>query len=214
MEKKILESVLQVKELKPSGVFAGYGSVFGVRDRQNDIVTRGAFTRTLEEHRLNGSTPALLMHHDPTRPVGKFERILEDDRGLYVEGHLAMATPAGSEAFELLKAKALTGLSIGFLPRKRRFDPTDKVGLIEDVDLLEISLVSVPANPAATVSSVKGIGTPREFERFLLDQGGFSRNAAKAIAASGYRGGVDLGELEVAEEIKALLRASIKNLSA
>ena len=74
--------------------------------------------------------------------------------------------------------------------------------------------MSVPANPAATVSSVKGIGTPREFERFLVDQGGFSRNQAKAIAAGGFRGGVDLGELEDAEEIKAMLRASIKKISA
>ena len=214
MERKILEANLQIKQLRPSGIFAGYGSVFGVRDRMGEVVDRGAFSRSLDAHRTNGTTPALLLHHDHQRPVGRFEKILEDDSGLYVEGALAMGTPIGAEAYELLKAGALTGLSIGFIPRLKKYDQADKTEHILDVDLLEISLVSVPANPAAVVTAVKSIGTPREFEKFLVDQGGFSRGAAKAIAAGGFRGGMDLGELEVAEEIKALLRASIKNLSA
>ena len=80
------------------------------------------------------------------------------------------------------------------------------------------ALGAITARPAPSGPAGEGgsslYGPPREFERLLVDQGGFSRNAAKAIAASGFRGGVDLGELEDAEEIKAMLRASIKKISA
>ena len=80
MERKILEANLQIKQLRPSGIFAGYGSVFGVRDRMGEVVDRGAFSRSLDAHRTNGTTPALLLHHDHQRPVGRFEKILDRRR--------------------------------------------------------------------------------------------------------------------------------------
>jgi hypothetical protein len=153
------------------------------------------------------------MYHDATRPVGRYNRLLEDDHGLYVEGALTMGTGSGSEAYELMKSGALGGLSIGFIPTKTRYDQAEKANHIIEADLLEISLVTLPANPAAVVTSVKSISTPREFERFLVESG-FSRNQAKSIAVGGFRGKTGPDEEEEIQRVKDLLNQNIKLLSA
>jgi HK97 family phage prohead protease len=208
-----ITSILEVKELKPSGVFAGYGSVFGVKDRHGDIVDRGAFFKSLNNHRRNGSGPALLLYHDPTQPVGKYRSIVEDDHGLYVEGTLSMGTPKGSEAYELLKSGALGGLSIGYIPTETKYDQRGKANHIIEADLLEISLVTLPANPEAVVTSVKNFSTPREFEQFLVANG-LSRNMAKSIAVGGFRGASGSLDDDVMRQVEVSLLQNIKMLSA
>lgn len=210
---KKIASLLEIKELKPSGVFAGYGSVFGVKDRHGEIVDRGAFAKSLKEHDRNRSGPALLLYHDPTQPVGKYRRVIEDDHGLYVEGTLTMGTAKGSEAYELLKSGALGGLSIGYIPTETAYDQRSQTKHIVEADLLEISLVTLPSNPSAVVTSVKSVSSPREFEQFLVASG-FSRNMAKSIAASGFRGASDSLDDGLLSQVKASLLQNIKILSA
>ena len=149
------------------------------------MVLPGAFTKSLAAHRAKGTAPALLLHHDHSRPAGKWLDMAEDDHGLFVRGQLLLNTRDGAEAFELVKAGALTGLSIGYRPVVEQFDRAKGVNELLEIDLWETSLVTFPANEAARVEGVK---TVRQFERFLVDQGGFSRNAARRIASTGFRG--------------------------
>jgi hypothetical protein len=150
-----LACALQVKALGGNGLFAGYASVFGKTDLQNEIVAPGAFARSLKSWRQQNRLPAMLWMHDPTLPIGLWVSVSEDASGLAVEGRLALRTQKGAEAYELLKLGALTGLSIGYRVISSRVDAKKKARVLTDVDLFEISLVTFPANEAARVSEVK-----------------------------------------------------------
>ena len=178
---KRLTSQLTIKGTTTSGTFEGYASVFHVEDYYRDVVLPGAFTKSLAAHRAKGTAPALLLHHDHSRPAGQWLAMSEDDHGLFVRGQLLLGTRDGAEAFEMVKAGALTGLSIGYRPVVEQYDRAKGVNELIEIDLWETSLVTFPANEAARVEAVKTI---RDFERFLCEAGGFSRNQAKAWAAS------------------------------
>jgi len=178
------------------GTFEGYGSVFGNRDRDGDIVASGAFKES-----LNAGLPALLWQHDQKSPIGRFDVVREDKRGLYVKGRLSMSG-RGQEAYDLLKMGALNGLSIGFVTKEASRDAGSGARTIHKADLMEVSLVTFPANELARVEAVKSRkkefgqmetsefdgepGDIRTFER-MLRENGFSRSRAKAITAKGFK---------------------------
>lgn len=147
-----LQCALQLKSLDAVGRFAGYASVFDVVDNQRDIMLRGAFTKSLKGR---ASAIKLLWQHRQDEPIGVFDRIFEDTRGLYVEGRLLLDLARAKEAYALLKAGAIGGLSIGYSPVRFRTDADTGVRRIAEVDLWEISLVTFPANTAARVTVVK-----------------------------------------------------------
>jgi len=186
--KETITHALEVKVAADPGCFEGYGSVFGATDRDGDIVQKGAFAGSLLER-----MPALLWQHKQAEPIGRFDEVREDARGLFVRGRLAL-TGKGAEAYELLKMGAVNGLSIGFVTREASRDEENGLRTISRADLMEISLVTFPANDLARVQSVKSSqtpGTPKDFERFLREAG-FSRSHAKAITAKGFKPFSDL----------------------
>ncbi len=171
--------------------FSGYGAVFGNIDSYGDAIAKGAFADTLKEAKKSGVWPVMLSQHggmfgdDPT-PIGIYTEMREDDHGLWVEGKLAN-TPRGKEAYELLKMKprpAYNGLSIGFRTKKFTLGtkPTEARRTIEAVELLEVSLVTFPANDKARVLNVKSEFNPRELEDGLRDAGLSRADSVKAVA--------------------------------
>jgi HK97 family phage prohead protease len=151
-ERKHIDFPLFIKSLDHQGRFAGYASVFDQVDNQRDRVVSGAFARTLQ-----GRIPSikLLWQHQQSEPIGIFERIFEDELGLYVEGRLLLSVQRAKEAYELLKEGAVSGLSIGYSPVRYHIDPDSGIRTLMEVDLWEISLVTFPANSAAQVTVVK-----------------------------------------------------------
>ena len=142
-------------KLNSFGEIEGYASPFGGEpDNVGDVVAPGAFSQTIAEHRGAGTAPLMLWQHDPSEPIGVWTDISEDQTGLKVKGRLVLEAEKGREAHALLKAGALNGLSIGF--RTRNAERRNGGGrLLTNVELVEISLVSVPAAPQARVTSVK-----------------------------------------------------------
>jgi hypothetical protein len=128
--------------------FAGYAAVFDRPDRGGDVVRPGAFERSLK--RGAGAVP-LLWQHDPKRLVGRIEYLREDGRGLRVIARLSAGT-AGREAAALLGAGKVAGLSFGY--RVRKASGTAPRAL-EDVELVEVSLVTAPMQPKARVHAVE-----------------------------------------------------------
>lgn len=184
--KSHIDCRLEIKSVTEEGVFSGYGSVYGMVDDGCDIVAAGAFTDSLKDWKSKGRMPALLWQHDPGQPIGVYTKITEDDHGLFVEGQLALKTQRGLEAYELMKMKAISGLSIGFMCRDDSFDQKTGVRTIKQADLWEVSLVTFPMNDEARVDSVKSLDSIIDFksaEAFLRDAGGFSRSEATAIVA-------------------------------
>jgi len=129
--------------------FAGYAALFDRVDRGGDVVRPGAFRRAVAAG--PGHVP-LLWQHEPGRPIGRIERLAEDARGLRVIAELATRSAAGREAAALLRAGAVGGLSFGYRVRAKR-DGVPRE--LSDLDLVEVSLVTFPMQPAARVHVVK-----------------------------------------------------------
>ncbi len=138
-----------------AGLIEGLASPFGGSpDRVRDIVAPGAFARSLAEHKARGTMPAMLLSHDPAAVAGTWEAMTETPAGLTVSGRLALGTTTGDDAHTLAKTKAVTGLSIGFRTLKATRLPGG-IRRLDEVDLLEVSLVAVPASPSALITSIK-----------------------------------------------------------
>jgi HK97 family phage prohead protease len=181
---------LDVKAVKDDGTIEGYGSVFNNVDSANEVVMPGAFTGSLVESKRKGRSIKLLWQHDRERPIGVWEDLAEDSKGLWGRGRLLKDVSAlAAEAYGLLKEGALDGLSIGY--REIETAPhEDKQGVrkLLKLDLREISVVTFAANERARVETVKSLltagelPTVRQFEEHLRDAG-FSKSLAAAIAA-------------------------------
>lgn len=170
-----------------AGEISGYGAIFGNKDLHGDIIAKGAFRASLAEHKAQRTTPVMLWSHDQSKPIGTWDRIAEDDKGLVVSGKLNLDVQGGRDARSLLLSGALKGLSIGYAPdpRQTSFDKDTGARLLKSVKLYEISLVSIPANPQARIVEAKSIANVIEFERFLRAQG-FAKAAARKLAMGGW----------------------------
>ena len=208
----------EIKMGAEEGVIIGLASTFGNVDLDGDVIERGAFTKSLGRITSGERTMAMLDHHRMDRPIGKWTDYRETERGLEVTGKLTMGVERARELYALAKDGALGGMSIGFRTVKDRYDRDKGARVIEEVDLLEVSLVSIPANPSAKIEAVKmfdRIETRVEFERALRDSLGFTANMAKSIAANGWKGGEARNEPSdvSAEELRKAVEV-LKELAA
>lgn len=152
MERLDLEVKFSTSE---AGLLSGYASIFdGEPDSYGDVIARGAFAASLRQYKAAGAAPLLLWQHDPSEPIGVWLELREDQTGLFVSGRLVLDTRRGQEAYALLKAGALNGLSIGYRAKSHERRPGGG-RLLKEIDLIEISLVSIPAASAARITSVK-----------------------------------------------------------
>lgn len=130
--------------------FDGYASVFGVVNSYGFTFDSGAFTKTLKEN----PNPVLLWQHWSDEPIGVIAFAEEDRKGLKIRGRLVPEVDRAKAAHALLKAEALRGLSIGFIPLKSTPDSGKGVDHVTEAKLREVSLVTFPADPKAGVSRV------------------------------------------------------------
>lgn len=174
-----------------AGKFSGHGSVFGIEDSYGEIVAPGAFAESLQEIGAKGRPVPVLWQHRSGEPIGVYDVLKEDDRGLYVEGRLAIEKVVrAAEAYALVEMEAVSGLSIGYWVRESTFDEKTKIRTLTKLDLVEISLVTFPANDEARVDTIKaklahgGLPDLNEFEKFLREAG-FSKTQSAVIANRG-----------------------------
>lgn len=154
-ERKNLGLDFEVKEIGEEGTFRGFGSVFNNVDFWNDIVLPGAFEKSIAR-----KTPAMLWQHNSDEPIGVYTKVEERPKGLYVEGKLLIDGVARArELHALLTAGAVRGMSIGYHPVAWEYQERNKerVRLLKEIDLWEISLVTFPANEKALVQDVKSM---------------------------------------------------------
>ncbi|RFU13191.1 HK97 family phage prohead protease [Rhodobacteraceae bacterium W635] len=133
-------------------VIEGYASLFGTCDQGGDVVQKGAYARSLKGLATEGRRIKMLWQHDPAQPIGVWDELHEDGKGLWVKGRILDSVEKGREAAALIGAGAIDGLSIGY--RTLRAGKTDKgQRLLSEVDLWEVSLVTFPMLPQARVGA-------------------------------------------------------------
>jgi HK97 family phage prohead protease len=191
---KVRDFNLSIKaaDVADDGSFSGYGSVFGVTDSYGEIVAPGAFTESLADLKQKKRVVPVLWQHRTAEPIGVYDELSEDDHGLVVRGRLLKDEVAQArEAHALLKAGAVTGLSIGYWVRQASYDEKTGIRTLIKLDLVEVSLVTFPANDDARVEAVKfklergQLPTKPEFEKALREAFPFSKSQAAAIASHG-----------------------------
>lgn len=187
-------------EVKDDGTFTGYASIFGNVDLGREVVTRGAFTDSLAIIKASGDPLPMLWQHNETQPIGGFNDLEEDDRGLRVSGFLLVNdVPLAAQAHALMKRRIVKGMSIGYYVLGDSWDERERIRTLTKLDLLEISPVTFPMNTEALVDSVKSrlqdgnLPSLSEFEDFLREAG-FSKSKATAIANRGLKFLLDRSE--------------------
>ena len=216
---KTKDFALHVKDVSEEGTFEGYGSIFGNVDSYGEKVAPGAFGESLARHQREGTKPLMLWQHNSDEPIGVWENLTEDGKGLKGTGRFVLETARGREAHALLKAGAIRGLSIGY--RELEAEPDGNNRILKKLDLMEISVVSFPANRRANVTAVKSErmeefarrlrdGDPMPIKDFedILREAGVPKSMAVAIASHGYAKAIrSESEGDKANEVAAFLRA-------
>ncbi len=137
-------------EADDDGSVTGIAWPFGSADRVGDVIEPGAF--------ITAKAPLpMLFGHDPNDPIGVWDDVSVDIEGLQVKGRLLIGDVLRArEVNALVKAKAVGGLSIGFITRKataRRGGGRN----ITALELAEISLVTIPSHPRARIAAKQGV---------------------------------------------------------
>ncbi|MDO5704107.1 MAG: HK97 family phage prohead protease [Paracoccus sp. (in: a-proteobacteria)] len=136
--------------LTDGSVIEGYASLFGLTDQGGDAVAPGAFAASLERLTAKGDKVRMLWQHDPAKPIGVWDEVREDSRGLWVRGRLLPDVTLAREAAALISAGAIDGLSIGYRTIRAEKDAAGRRSL-KEVELWEVSLVTFPMLPEAKV---------------------------------------------------------------
>ncbi|MGO4915413.1 HK97 family phage prohead protease [Pseudogemmobacter sp. W21_MBD1_M6] len=139
-------------------VIEGYASFFGKADQGGDIVEAGAYTASLARLAAGGMRVKMLWQHDPAQPIGIWDEVREDGRGLYVKGRLLGDVARGREAAALIGAGAIDGLSIGYRTVRAQKDANGR-RLLAELELWEVSLVTFPMLTEARIGA-KGESLP------------------------------------------------------
>ena len=185
----------KAEDVNEDGTFTGYGSVFGVLDSYREIVMPGAFKDSLKAIKASGDPLPALWQHRTDQPIGGYTELMEDSRGLKVTGFLLKdEIRLAAEAYALMKARIVKGLSIGYYVLDDSYNEKDGIRKLNKLDLQEISPVTFPANVEALVDNVKSaltlmlktgqLPSLKDFEDFLREAG-FSKTQATAIAGGG-----------------------------
>ncbi len=177
MEFGRLSPVLEVKASGDSWEVSGHVSTWGNVDSQGDVVMHGAFDDTLK----SGRKVKFLMGHDARMVLGTPLELKADDVGLFGRFKISR-TQLGQDVHTLLKDGALDSFSIGYIPEDIEFDDSG-VRLLKSIDLLECSVVAIPANDQALVTGVKAIDRLSLSQLITAFQAEFARQKADGAGA-------------------------------
>lgn len=154
-------------------IFEGVASKYDEADRESDVIVKGAFTNFNETDSVE---VPLLYSHDATKPIGK-ATLIDDGEYIRARAELHKEIPLAKEAYSLIKFGAMKGLSIGFTVKDYEFangnDPFEGV-IIKEAELLEVSVVAIPANQNAGITDVKELNLSesdaQQIANFILNK--------------------------------------------
>lgn len=190
LQKTLKLSEVELKTESDSRRFFGYASVFNGTDSYGDTIMPGAFKKSIETNGI----PKMFFNHQWNMPIGKYTKLEEDSKGLYVEGEFTPGLQLADDVSAAMVHGTLDGLSIGGYVRSDDCEegPSGNRIIHTWTRLMEISPVVFPADDNARIHTVKSedillsineLETIRDLEGFLRDVGSFSKGAAQALSA-------------------------------
>ena len=160
-------------DVSETGEITGTAWPFGIPDRVGDVIEKGAFN--------SPQTLPMLWSHNQAEVIGVWDEIAETDAGITVKGKLLVDdVPRAREVRAMIKAHAVTGLSIGFVTKSAT--PRAKGRTITALDLHEISVVAVPCHPGAQITSLKSDDTHNPLKEQIMNPEEIEEMIAAAIA--------------------------------
>lgn len=170
----------------------GYASTNDV-DRHGDVVPASVWEAGIKNYLKN---PVILAYHDHEEPVGRMTDHRVDEKGLYVKARISAAA---EDVFNLVKDGVLTAFSIGFRIVDAEYNSALELFVVKELELHEISVVSVPANQNTLFSLSKAFDTAEEFKSFKM-QFASKSDSANGLEASSEVNGETIKELEMTPE--------------
>lgn len=144
----------ELESTNENGEFSGYAAVFGNRDSGDDIIEKGAFSKTIKED--FDRIKILSQHNDCELPIGKPLELREDEKGLYIKGKIS-DTQKGRDIQTLLRDGVLNELSIGYDAVAFDFDSEAGARHLKEIRLWEVSIVTWAMNDQAKIDEVKSL---------------------------------------------------------
>ena len=136
----------------------GYASTVDV-DRQGDVVPASVWKAGMENYLKN---PIILCQHNHDEPIGRMVEHRMDAKGLYIKARIS----AAAEVFSLIKDEVLTAFSIGFKILDAEYNSAAEVFVVKELELIEISVVSVPCNQNTLFNLSKAFTNAEEYNSF------------------------------------------------
>lgn len=177
---------------------SGYASTVDV-DRHGDVIPTSVWEKGLENYIKN---PVILAFHDHTQPVGRMTEHKVDAKGLWIKARISKAA---EKVYQLIKDEVLTAFSVGFRIKDAEYNTAAEVFLVKDLELHEISVVSVPANQNTLFNLSKSFNSVTEYREFI-EQFAPQSESAKGLDTTRQAKSTTKEELDMTpEELKQLL---------
>jgi Escherichia/Staphylococcus phage prohead protease len=159
--------------------FSGVASTSDI-DLGQDIIEAGAFGKSLTD-------VVLLRDHNPSKVIGMLSEFEQDGKHLRVAGEIGFDTDTARETYTLMKRGYLTGISPGFVVKKGGsvWDESEQVRRIKKAEMVECSIVAIPANQRARVRNVKSLLQRVGARDFLFDLG-FEEDEVEVLVTKGF----------------------------
>lgn len=150
----------------------GYASTTDV-DRHGDVVPSSVWEKGIQNYLRN---PVVLAFHDHSQPIGRVTEHKSDSKGLWIKAKISSA----AKQYQLIKDGILSAFSIGFRVMDAEYNSAAEVFLIKELELVEISVVSVPANQNSLFELSKAFESPEEYKSFK-EQFAVNQQSAKGL---------------------------------
>lgn len=175
----------------------GYASTNEV-DRANDVVPTSVWEKGIQNYLKN---PIILAQHDYDDPIGRMVEYKIDSKGLWIKARIS----AAAEVFNLVKDEVVTAFSVGFRINDAEYNAATELFVVKDLELIEISVVSIPCNQNTLFSLSKAFSDADEYNNFK-QQFAPKSESAKGLESSTDANSKSQKEVEMTQdEIKQMV---------
>jgi len=164
--------------------FEGYASTFGNVDEGGDKVKSGAFAKTIDSWAKKAKKLPVLWQHDTKMPLGVYPEMREDSNGLFVKGCMPKSdTFVSGRVIPQMKVGSVADMSIGYYAIDFDYEDGGRIRNLKQLELCEVSLVTMPMNTRANVTSMKSISTIQDFPLAPIGHDWDSSEATARVAS-------------------------------